>query len=106
MWPFSGKKDTKTPENDPRSLESRMRALELDWEDTYDRIRKALQRISKRAEFVEKAEARDAQKQNGDQLSEARPNHPGAVTSTATGRMLTDRQREIQHAILKRRAGG
>jgi hypothetical protein len=102
MWPFPAKIQEKGAEKDPRTIESRMRALELDWEDTYERIRKVLQRISKRAEFVEKHER------------ESEPNEPGGAPATSShpappgvfaGR-LNDRQREIQQQILRRRAGG
>jgi hypothetical protein len=106
MWPFPAKIHEKEPEKDPRSMESRMRALELDWEDTYERIRKVLQRISKRAEFVEKAEARQAEKSNTESLDPDGSAHSRDVGRTPVGGMLSARQKEIQSMILRRRAGG
>jgi len=102
MWPFPATKSTKTPENDPRSIESRMRALELDWEDTNERIRKVLQRISKRAEYVEKHEREES---TGDTRAD-KPTPTPAMGRLPQGGLLSDRQKEIQHAILRRRAGG
>ena len=106
MWPFPAKKAIQSAEIDPRSIESRMRALELDWEDTYERIRKVLQRISKRAEFVEKAEARAAEQQASERPGGERPPNSGGLDRTPVGGMLSSRQKEIQAAILRRRAGG
>ena len=106
MWPFPAQIDRKEPEKDPRTIESRMPALELDWEDTYERIRKVLQRISKRAEFVEKAEARAAEKANGESVDVEGSPHSTNVGRTPVGGMLSQRQKDIQAMILRRRAGG
>jgi hypothetical protein len=106
MWPFPAKIEPKEPEKDPRSIESRMRALELDWEDTYERIRKVLQRISKRAEFVEKAEKRAEEDVENSHLGAQRPTQQDRDGRTAVGGMLSQRQKEIQAQILRRRAGG
>jgi hypothetical protein len=102
VWPFQttpAKKEVFRGEERMAQLESKLRALELDWEEVYEKIRRTMQRISKRAEFIEKAEAR----------SEAPPepmqNGADGAMSPATGR-LSDRQRAIQTQILKRRGGG
>ncbi len=69
--------------------------LELEWTNFYDKARRMLARVSKRAEVVEKAEA--------EETPAAAPLLP--IGGPNTGR-LTDRQREIQQTILRRRAGG
>ncbi len=69
--------------------------LELEWTNFYDKARRMLARVSKRAEVVEKAEA-----------EETPPTAPLLpIGGPNTGR-LSDRQREIQQSILRRRAGG
>jgi hypothetical protein len=98
VWPFSANSAKKSDASDPRSIESRMRALELDWEDTYERIRKVLQRISKRAESLEKLEAhRDERESASD------PQAPGGGSEATYSGRLSPRQREIQQQILRRR---
>jgi hypothetical protein len=97
MWPFSAKSVPSDEKSDPRPLESRMRALELDWEDTYERIRRVLQRISKRAEVIEKAE-KSREGSDANPLEEPTPD----AGSPIMGR-LSERQRSIQQQILKRR---
>lgn len=99
MWPFRRKEVSKGGEIDPRGIESRIRALELDWEDTYERIRKVLQRISKRAESLEKLEA------NRDRSEGGTPQELAPEATGVTGR-LNERQRAIQQQILRRRTGG
>lgn len=99
MWPFQAKSGAKASTSDERTLESRMRALELDWEDTYERIRRVLQRLSKRAEYIEKKEGREPNS-SVDSREEPTPNTGGPWM----GR-LSDAQREIQQRILRRRAG-
>ncbi len=71
-------------------------SLELEWNNFFDKARRLLQRITKRAEVVEKAEEKEM---GGEGRAEPIPLSP------ATGR-LTDRQKEIQQLILRRRAGG
>ncbi len=72
--------------------------LELEWTNFFDKARRLLQRITKRAEVVEKAEAAEAEKTDG--------SAPLLVPSNPVAGRLTDRQREIQQQILRRRAGG
>ena len=38
------------------TVEREMKALKMEWEDTYDRLRRVVQRVAKRAEIVERAE--------------------------------------------------
>jgi hypothetical protein len=79
-------------------LKRRVDALELDYEALYDKVRSALQRISKRAEVVEKAhaEAPDLQ-DSGAAMPSAAPDGGG---------LLTARQKQIQQQVLRRRMGG
>ncbi len=69
--------------------------LELEWTNFFDKARRMLARVAKRAEVVEKAEESEA--------PAAAPLLP--IGGANTGR-LSDRQREIQQQILRRRAGG
>jgi chromosome condensin MukBEF MukE localization factor len=77
-------------------LKRRVDALELDYEALYDKVRSALQRVSKRAEVVEKAAQHDT------------PPELTAMPSTGqngSGAGLSDHQRQVQQQILRRRAG-
>ncbi len=78
-------------------LEREMKGLRLDWESAYDKLQRLAQRISKRAEVVEKAEAAARPGVNGDGATPLEPLH--------SGHALTDHQRQVQQAILRRRAG-
>jgi hypothetical protein len=100
VWPFKAKSAPKAETIDPRSIESRMRALELDWEDTYERIRRVLQRISKRAEIIEKKEAAEHP-----QMVENSPDSGFAPGPPGLTARLSDRQKEVQRLILRRRGG-
>jgi hypothetical protein len=77
-------------------LERDFHTLELEWTVWFDKARRLLMRVTKRAEIVEKADEAD---QVGQRSAAPFPLHP------AVGR-LNDRQREIQEQIMKRRAGG
>ncbi len=70
-------------------------SLELEWTNFFDKARRLLQRITKRAEIVEHAEEKEAVEAAA----------PTLIGGPSTGR-LTDRQKEIQQVILRRRAGG
>jgi hypothetical protein len=102
MWPFAVKNDDKPQlaiEERLVVIERHIKALEIDWEDTYDRIRKVLQRLNKRAEFIEKHDPElIAPVGNG-------PQTPRQADRTPIGGFLSDRQREIQQQILRRRGG-
>lgn len=75
-------------------------SLELEWNNFFDKARRLLQRICKRAEVVEKAEASETAVTAGDGAGS------GAATVNPYTGHLTDRQKEIQQQILRRRAGG
>lgn len=77
-------------------------SLEMEWTNFFDKARRLLQRITKRAEVVEKAEATEMQE---GQTQEARPLLLASSGNSIAGR-LTDRQKEIQQQILRRRARG
>lgn len=83
------------------ALESRLRRIELDWEEVYEKITRTLQRISKRAEYIQK---REAAAEGNISTERNVPSMNGSSERPATGR-LTERQREIQQQILKRRGG-
>jgi hypothetical protein len=78
-------------------LKRRVDALELDYEALYDKVRSALQRISKRAEVVEKAGHLTEGAANS--LSGSEDQQPG------NGGPLTPRQKQIQQQVLRRRMG-
>jgi hypothetical protein len=73
------------------SFERRVKAVELDWENMYDKFRSILQRITKRAQDAEKAK-------------EEAP-EPPAVPLDSHGGRLTPHQRMVQQQVLRRRAG-
>ncbi len=69
--------------------------IELEWTNFHDKAKRMLARVSKRAEVAEKAEEQEASSAQA----------PFSIGGPNTGR-LSDRQREIQQSILRRRAGG
>jgi len=77
-------------------LKRRVDALELDYEALYDKVRSALQRVSKRAEVVEKAAQHDTPPES---VTSANPPLNGS------GAGLSEHQRQVQQQILRRRAG-
>ncbi len=99
MWPFSSRADDSRIfelTEQIAKLKRDQQNLELEWSSFFDKARRLLARVTKRAEVVEKAEEKEVGGESG-----ASP----FPVSPATGR-LTDRQREIQQRILRRRAGG
>src|SRR5260370_5740074 len=68
------------------NLERTMHGLEMDWADTLDKVKRMMQRIAKRAEVAEKAEASNGR----DSRQLIAPELPG-------------RRAQIQAAILARR---
>ncbi len=102
MLSFSwGPRDSKVSDrisNLEQSLETAKREIkniELEWLSFYDKAKRILARVSQRAKIIERAEAEEA--------PPAPP--PLSIGGASTGR-LSDRQREIQQQILRRRAGG
>ncbi len=93
---FRAEKRISELEEDFASVKRRVESLQLDFEQLYDKVKRGMQRWSKRQEFVEKAE----EAQQAAQLT-ATP-----ISAGPFGGQFTDRQKEIQQRILRRRAGG
>lgn len=75
------------------ATDRQLKLIRAEWDDTYDKIRVAMGRVVKRAAYIESTE-------------KDRPAaEPAAPEPSFNGRMLDDRQRTIQHDILRRRAG-
>lgn len=80
------------------SLERRFKGLELEWGDTYDKLRRALSRIAKTRAIME---AKESETEAAELSPEATGSRP-----TPVGGFLTEKQKVIQQQILRRRAGG
>lgn len=78
-------------------LERAYRELELDWNNTYDKLRTMMARIAKRAEFVQNHER--PQDPEGSDL-------PTDSSVSPLWSKLTPRQKQIQQQVLQRRANG
>lgn len=78
-------------------VERAMKALQLDWDNTYDKVRQMMGRISKRAEQLH-----DEAESNG-KLYPA-PETPPDGLPEGVPRTLTARQAAIQAQILRRRS--
>lgn len=76
-------------------LQRDLKALQLDWENTYDKLRTMMQRIAKRAEAVQQSEEDSPLPEMG------APGNGGQIMHGA----LSPRQRQIQQDVLRRRAG-
>lgn len=65
MWPF--KRSLKAPKPDEEwwdrlnRVESAQRALELEWENTFEKIKRAMAKLGKRAAAIDTAESTDEQ---------------------------------------------
>jgi len=82
------------------SLERQFKAIEAEWDDTYDKIRATMQRIVKRAEVAEKLAAKNDAAQ-----AELIPSDPAVEAEALNGASgLTPHQRAIQQDILRKRA--
>jgi len=95
MFGFKAERRIGDLEEDFAKLKRDFASLEMEWTNAYDKLRKMMQRVAKRAEVAEHAEERT----NGEL-----PAPPS--TGMHGGRMLTDAQMRIQQDILRRRAGG
>ncbi|SRR5713101_4645937 len=80
-------------------LERAFKALQFEWDDTYDKLRRAMGRIVKT--HAKMAEL-DTEEEHTPAVGPSRDN----VVPTHPGGLLTPRQKEIQQSILRRRAGG
>jgi hypothetical protein len=78
------------------TVERALKATKLEWEDTYDRMRRMMGRIAKRG-------LPDEANTNPEAAAEPAADGPGFNGVSAGG--LTPRQRELQQQILRHRAG-
>ncbi len=85
-------------EEDLSGLDRRLKALELDWNDVYAKLRRIMSRISKTSAII------DAKERAEEEGIEAPSTSPDG--SSPHGPFLSSRQRFIQQQILRRRAGG
>lgn len=95
FWRHAASKRISQLEDDFAKLKRDIGNLELEWTNFYDKARRMLARVAKRAEVVERADAAATE-------AEAGP----IVVETAFSGHLTDHQKKIQQQILRRRAGG
>ena len=78
------------------SLARKQKALQLEWDDFYDKAAKILRRIGRERVKLEEGETATP--------PEASQEAPSSPNGTPHG-FLTERQRAIQQQILRRRAG-
>lgn len=79
-------------------LDRQMAALQLDWENAYDRLHQLMGRVSKRAEIARKAEEMHNAAEDQGQL------HNGDVEIAGNSAIfLTPRQKQLQVSILRSR---
>jgi hypothetical protein len=93
MWPFSSKKSDSTLEETKREIDSRLRKLEGEWDDTYERFRLLYARLSKRVKQLDQAPATET--------AQREESVEGANLPT-----LSERQRQINDQIMRRRQRG
>ncbi|SRR6266849_1429963 len=96
MWWFSNSRSAKALDERLTSLERAFKALELEWDDTYDKLRRAMGRVVKSRAILEASE------KNSEVVS---PTGANGDALSSRGRLLTPRQMEIQQKILQRRGG-
>jgi DNA anti-recombination protein RmuC len=77
-------------------LERAQKAVEMEWDQAWEKLKRMMGRISKRSELAER---------ESDSTPAPTMRDDANGTQAPTGR-LSDRQREIQQHILRRRAGG
>jgi hypothetical protein len=96
-WIFSGKKERSEPEDATERLErleKRVKMLEVEWNEVYDKFRQLHMRVAKRVQRLDQAEA-DEPQANGTGEAE--------VPSSGVPSTLSPRARIIQQQILERR---
>jgi uncharacterized coiled-coil protein SlyX len=96
MFNFRAEKRLTELEERIAKVERASKDLEAEWSNAWDKLRRMMQRVAKRAEVAERGADPDAEHQ----LPLASGNEP------THGRMLNERQRQLQQEILRRRAGG
>lgn len=79
-------------------LERQIKALQLDWENAYDRLHSLMGRVSKRAQIASKAEEMHDLAESQHLLAPLSP--PEEEIARA---LLTPRQKQLQASILMRR---
>ncbi len=84
-------------EEDLTGLDRRLKALELDWNDVYAKLRRIMSRISKTSAMIDAKEQAE-----GEGIAAPSTSPDGG---TQHGPFLSSRQRFIQQQILRRRAG-
>lgn len=98
LW-FSNSRSAKALDERLQTLERAFKALELEWDDTYDKLRRAMGRVVKSRAIMEAAENSDAA------VARVSPAAANGNDQASRGRLLTSRQMELQQEILKRRSG-
>ncbi len=93
MWWSKENRRLERLEDRFEALARDFRALELDWNNVYDKVRKAMARTVKSAGIIQA-------KENGESEESV-----STAALTASGRLLTPRQMQVQQEILKRRGG-
>ena len=96
MWPFGEKPGVRALDERLTALERAFKALELEWDDTYDKLRRAMGRVVKSRAIIEAAEKTS----DAEEPAEANGND-----QVSRGRLLNPRQMQLQQQILKRRGG-
>lgn len=95
MFAFKATRKLKQLEEDFEQLTHRFKMLEMEWIDTYDKVRKAMGRVVKDRAIIEQHET----------SSKPELPEPALVNPDDHRGFLTERQKIIQQQILRRRAG-
>jgi actin-like ATPase involved in cell morphogenesis len=98
VWGFGQSRRVRQLEEDLEKLRGSFKALQLEWDDVYDKLRRAMARIVKSRAILEAKEPTELQEGAAERGLQV-------LSGTPHGR-LTDHQKEIQQEILRRRAGG
>jgi hypothetical protein len=96
MWPFKSRKDDATLEETKRLLESRIKSIEGEWDDTYERFRLLYARLSKRVKQLDQAP-------EGEAPQAAESDNVVQPADGIAGLSLSPRARQIQQQIMERR---
>jgi chromosome segregation ATPase len=102
MFGFSTDRKVRQLREDLDRLENRFKGLELEWQDTYDKVRRAMARIVKSRGRMEELDRAVEQRES----TGVTPGIAGQEVVPTTHALLSPRQKEIQQKILQRRAGG
>jgi hypothetical protein len=95
---FRVKRRVSDLEEEVSKLKRKFAELELDWNNTYDKMRSMMGRIAKRADVVDNAARTERPESEG-------VDREGLTTSPLWSK-LTARQKQIQMQVLNRRANG